>query len=225
MFIIDDIIGWIVERIMDWFFPKKDKNKDLVTALFEREKEINKLKIDKDNLKSIFENEQKKQTFEKRRILDSFKRRAISIEKLIDKCSKPLNAIIISYSSQKERSNKGYLKGSNFIREELKKYSSKYLGGTDAIIPPTKVPKRIKNNEDLRRWFEKRILKDRYCKIKFLSLIDLKKKTFWKTYLPYEQKEPRHFSIGEVLKIEDLFTEEDIRSISLSEIIKDGDIL
>jgi len=225
MFIIDDIIGWLVGKFMDLIFPKNDENKELIALLLERDMEINKLRKEKDLLRSHFEEKETKQVYVKKRIIDSLKRRAISIEKLIEKYNKPLNAVLISYASQKEKSKKGYLKPSSFIREELKKYGSKYLGGTDAIIPPTRIPKRIKNNEDLRKWFEKKILKERYCKLKFLSLIDLKKKTFWKTYLPYEQKEPRHFSIGEVLKLEDLFNEEDIKNISVSEIIKDGDIL
>jgi hypothetical protein len=225
MFIIDDIISWLVGKVMDFFFPKKDENKKLIDILLEREGAINRLRKEKDILKSRFEEESTKQINTKKRIIDSLKRRGLSTEKLIEKYNKPLNAILISYASQKVKTNKGYLKEDSFIREELKKYGSKYLGGTDAIIPPTRIPKKIKNNEDLRKWFEKKILKERYCKLKFLSLIDLKKKTFWKTYLPYEQKKPKHFSIGDVLKLEDLFNEEDIKNISVSEIIKDGDIL
>lgn len=218
MFIIDDIISWLIGKLMDRVFPAKKENKDLAETLISREREIGKLKQEKAELISSFNQE-------KDRVIDSLKRRGISTEKLINKYDKPLFAILISYASQKELNDHGKLRDSSFIRVELEKYGSKYLGGTDAIIPPTRVPKGIQNSEDLQRWFEKSILKGRYCKVKFLSLIDLKRKSFWKTYLPYEQKDPIHRSIGEVLKIDDLFTEEDIKRISISEIIKEGDIL
>jgi len=57
-------------------------------------------------------------------------------------------------------------------------------------------------------------------------LVDLRDKTFWGTYLPYKQKEPRHFMIGEVLKIDDLLTDEQIvNKLSISRMIIDGDIV
>ena len=91
----------------------------------------------------------------------------------------PLNAILISYSSQKEVTSGGKLRESHFIRSELERYNVKYLGGSDSLIPPSKVPRHIKNGNDLRNWFNSEILKGRYCKLKFLVLLDLRKKTFW----------------------------------------------
>lgn len=53
-------------------------------------------------------------------------------------------AILISYASQKEKNAKGYYANSSFLRAELEKFNSKYLGGTGALIPPAKVPVWIK---------------------------------------------------------------------------------
>ena len=99
------------------------------------------------------------------------------------------------------------------------------MGGADFLIPPAKVPKWIKNRDDLGSWFEKEILKGRYCKLRFLILFDLRKKAFWKSYVPYVQKNPWNYTIGEVLDVEDVFTEEQINRIALSNIIRDGDIV
>lgn len=221
MFIIDDIISWLIGKILDKFFSKKDENTGLIKSLQERIFELQDEKIKSDTSSQL---EGQKQENEKRRIIDSLKLRPISVNKLIEKYDNSLFAVLISYASQKEKGKKGYLLKSPFLRTELEKYNSKYLGGTDALIPPTKVPIWIKNENDLKKWFETDILKGRYCKIKFLSLIDLKKKTFWGTYLPYKQKKPNHFTIGEVLKIEDIFTEEHLNTISLSQIIREGDV-
>lgn len=222
MFIIDDIISWVVSKVLDKFFSKKEENNQVAQLLINR---ISELENQKEKLNNDLQKEKESQKNEKIKIFDALKNRGISTEKLIEKYDKPLMAIIISYASQKEKNKKGSYEDSPFLRSELERYNSKYLGGTDAIIPPTKVPSWIKNEVDLKNWFEKEILKGRFCKIKFMSLIDLKKKTFWNTYLPYEQKKPKHFSIGEVLKIEDVLTEEQINKISLSQIIHDGDIV
>ena len=98
------------------------------------------------------------------------------------------------------------------------------MGGTESLIPPSNVPAWIKESKDLRRWFKRNILRKRYCKLKLLVLIDLKKKAYWDNYLPYQQKKPLHKTIGEVLAVEDLFTEKQINRIALSEIIIEGDI-
>ena len=112
-----------------------------------------------------------------------------------------------------------------FLRDELTKYGVKSLGGSDFLIPPSNVPKSIKTRFDLEKWFESEILKGRYCKIKFLLLIDLNKNSFWKNYLPYTQKKPFHHTIGEVLSVDDIFNEDQINKIAISDIIKSGDIL
>lgn len=216
MFVIDDIISWIVGKLMDKFFSNKKENEELILLRNERLKLHDKI--------NQLENEKENKEQEKKRFIDSLKRRGISTDKLIERYDKPLMAILISYASQKEINNKGSCVSSSFLRAELEKFNSKYLGGTDALIPPAKVPTWIKDQNDLKKWFEEEILKNRHCKIKFLTLIDLKKKTMWGKYLPYEQKKPKHFSIGEVLDIDDIFTEEQINKISISQIIRDGDI-
>ena len=201
---------------MDKFFSNKKENEELIQLRNERIR-LNQ-KIDQ------LEGEKETKEQEKRKFIDSLKRRGISADKLIERYDKPLMAILISYASQGEINDKGKNIKSSFLRAELERFNSKYLGGTDALIPPAKVPAWIKDQNDLKKWFEEEILKNRYCKIKFLTLIDLKKKTMWGKYLPYEQKKPKHFSIGEVLDIDDIFTEEQINKISISQIIRDGDI-
>ena len=227
MFIIDDIISWIVGKLMDKFFSNKKENEELIQLRNERtelSQKVNELEGEKDTIAKTFIKEKETKEQEKKRFIDSMKRRGISVDKLIDRYDKPLMAILISYASQKEKNDKGNYINSSFIRTELERFNSKYLGGTDALIPPAKVPTWIKDQNDLKKWFEEEILKKRYCKIKFLTLIDLKKKTTWGKNLPYEQKKPKHFSIGEVLDIEDIFTEEQINKISINQIIRDGDI-
>lgn len=221
MFIIDDIISWIVGRILDRLYPNRNSNDTLIKDLNKR---VAELQEDKEKLTKSFQKDQKTQDTEKRRIIDSLKRRGISVDKLIQKYDKPILAILISYASQKEQRKPGSYSNSSFLRSELEKYNSKYLGGTDVIIPPANVPHWIKNNTDLKKWFEKEILKRRFCKIKYLALIDLKKDIYWETYLPYEQKRPMHFTIGEKLDIKDIFSETEINKISLSQIIRDGDV-
>ena len=168
--------------------------------------------------------QEKKNEMEKVRILSALKRRALSINKLIEKYDKPLNVIFISYSTQKDRGRGGRIQEAHFIKGELEKYHAKYLGGTDSVIPPAYVPTWIKDGKDLKRWFSRNILRGRYCKLKLLALVDIKRKAYWDTLLPYKQTHPIHKNIGEVLNVKDLFTEQQIRRIALGEIIVNGDI-
>lgn len=180
--------------------------------------------LERDQSIATLRREQKKREKEKYRIIQSLKRSGLSIDKLVERYGKPLNAILISYVTQVRPNKKGFYESYKFVREELKKYNARNLGGADALIPPAKVPEWIKNRGDLQSWFEKEILKGRYCKLRFLILFDLRKRAFWNSYVPYEQKHPWNFTLGEVLSIEDLFTEEQINKIALSDVIRDGDI-
>lgn len=220
--LIDPVLSWAVGKTLDQLVPSLfgGKNKEII-ELYERrlkqkERDIKLIKKGKDKDKQLYEDERK-------RIIDSLKRRSISTSKLIEKYDNSLNAVILSYATQGEIVG-GKTRRLAFIKEELVKYNAKYLGGTDTLIPPSKVPSWIKDQNDLKRWFEKNILKGRYCKVKFLILFDLKKKAFWDSYVPYQQKKPKHYNIGELLSVEDLFTEEQISKISLGEIIREGDI-
>ena len=214
--------GKLISDFLENFFPNvfKNKTKEII-QIYER-------RIEKKN-EEISRLEKTKLTQEKRfkknekRIIGSLKRRSIATEKLIEQYPNPLNTILISYSSQHEGSGKG-TKRSHFLREELARYNSKYLGGSDALIPPAFVPGSLQTQEDLKRWFERKILKGRYCKIKFLIMFDLKKSAFWGTYLPYIQKDPKHHTLGEVLNVEDVFTDEQIDRLAISDIITAGDI-
>jgi hypothetical protein len=149
----------------------------------------------------------------------------LSADKLVERYDKSLNAILISYATQVEPTGSGYYKPCKFVREELERFNAKHLGGADFLIPPARVPEWIKRRCDLESWFEQEILKGRYCKLRFIILFDLKKRAFWKSYVPYMQKEPWNYTIGEVLDVEDLFSEEQINRIALSNIIRDGDIV
>lgn len=221
MFIIDDFISWIINRILDRIFPKKNDNQALINTLLDK---IEKLHKEQSDSNENFQKEKERRALERTRILESLKRSGISVEKLIRRYDKPLSAIIISYASQKQKNKSGYYENSTFLRAELEKFNSKYLGGTDVMIPPANVPPWIKNYSDLKKWLEDEILKGRYCKIKFLALIDLRKQVFWGTYLPYDQKKPMHFTLGEVLNVDDIFKEIDINKIALSQVILEGDI-
>jgi hypothetical protein len=217
--ILSAVFGWFTSKVLDRiFFRKKSSNAELIGVyerrLAEKDEHIQKL-----------EKAQKKREKEKRRIIQSLKRSGLSTDKLVDRYDKPLNAILISYVTQVEPTGTGYYRRCKFVQDEIKRFNAKSLGGADFLIPPAKVPKEIKNRDDLESWFEKEILKGRYCKLRFLILFDLRKKSFWKSYVPYTQKNPWNYTIGEVLDVEDLFTEEQINRIALSNIIRDGDIV
>ena len=214
--------GGVIMEGLEHYFPDlfKGKTKELVDLYEKRIREKNKKIRDLEKAKT---KEQERHDEEESRLINSLKRRSIATDKLIEQYHKPLNAIIISYATQREDIG-GRNRSSHFLKDELARYNSKYLGATDTLIPPAHVPVHIKNQEDLKRWFEEDILKGRYCKIKFMVLFDLKRSAFWGTYLPYVQKKPMHHSVGEVLTVEDVFTEEQINKLALSEIIKSGDI-
>ncbi len=214
--------GGVIMEGLEHYFPDlfKGKTKELVDVYEKRIREKNKKIRELEKAKT---KEQQRHDEEESRLIDSLKRRSIATDKLIEQYHKPLNAILISYATQREDVG-GRNKESHFLKEELEKYNSKYLGGTDVLIPPAHVPSGIKSQGDLKKWFEEDILKGRYCKIKFMILFDIKKSAFWGTYLPYIQKKPMHHSVGEVLSVGDVFTEEQINKLALSEIIKSGDI-
>jgi len=216
-FFIGAIVSWVVNNILNRFFFRGRKNEEIIKVY---ERRI----LEKDQSIATLRREQKKREKEKYRIIQSLKRSGLSVDKLVERYGKPLNAILISYVTQVRPNKKGFYERYKFVREELKKYNAKTLGGADALIPPAKVPEWIKNRGDLQSWFEKEILKGRYCKLRFLILFDLRKRAFWNSYVPYEQKHPWNFTLGEVLSIEDLFTEEQINKIALSDVIRDGDI-
>lgn len=216
-FFIGAIVSWVVNNILNRFFFRSRKNEEIIKVY---ERRI----LERDQSIATLRREQKKREKEKYRIIQSLKRSGLSVDKLVERYGKPLNAILISYVTQVRPNKKGFYERYKFVREELKKYNAKNLGGADALIPPAKVPEWIKNRGDLQSWFEKEILKGRYCKLRFLILFDLRKRAFWNSYVPYEQKHPWNFTLGEVLSIEDLFTEEQINKIALSDVIRDGDI-
>jgi hypothetical protein len=196
-------ISWLVYRKLDQFF-KTRKNEEIAEEYFSGLR-------DKDRHIDSLE----KELGEKHQIINALKRSGISTARLIERYDKPLNAILISYSHQIPPV---------FIKEELPRFNSKWLGGDVSIIPPASVPKNIKNQDDLKYWFENEILKGRQCKLKFLILFDLKSKTYWHTYRPDAHIERYHSSIGEKLNVEDLFTPEQIKLIALKDLIQDGDI-
>ncbi len=213
--IITAPIVWFISWKLDQYF-KVRRNQEIAKeylqglaikdgAISEREKRIIEL-----------ESQKEKEAGEKRQIIEALRRSGISTTRLIERYDKPLNAILISYDYQTPAA---------FIKDELLRYNSKWLGGDVSLIPPSSVPKGIKDRDDLKSWFESEILKDRRCKLKFLILVDLKAKAYWNTYLPNSNVEHIHRSIGEQLDIEDLFTPEQMRLIALKDIVQSGDIV
>jgi hypothetical protein len=217
-YIIGAIVSWITSNILNRIFFRGRKTEEIINTYEKRLEEKDK------SIEKIIR-EREKGEREKYRIIQSIKRSGLSTDKLVERYDKPLNAILISYATQVEPTGTGYYKRCKFVQEELKRFNVKSLGGADFLIPPAKVPGWIKNRSDLESWFEKEVLKGRYCKLRFLILFDLRKKAFWKSYVPYVQKKPWNYTVGEVLDVEDIFTEDQINRIALSNIIRDGDIV
>ncbi len=217
-FIISAIVGWITSNILNRIFFRARKTDEIIKIYEKRIQEKEK------SLERITR-EQKKGEKEKHRIIQSLKRSGLSTDKLVERYDNSINAILISYVTQVEQTGTGYYKPCKFVQEELKRFNAKSLGGADFLIPPAKVPTWIKNRDDLESWFENEILKGRYCKLRYLILFDLRKKSFWRSYVPYVQVKPWNYTIGEVLNVEDIFTEEQSIRIALDNIIREGDIV
>ncbi len=215
--LIGAIVGWLVGKALDLLFSRARKTDRIIAAL---EMSL----AEKDGSIKQLAKDQKLNMRDKQRIMEALKRSSLSTDKLIRECDRPLNAILISYASQKVETASGHLNASAFIKTELARYNAKYLGGGDSLIPPASVPKGLKNSDDLREWFDSEILKGRYCKLKFLVLVDLRRKAYWNSNLPYRQVRPSHYMLGEVLTVEDVFTEDQIKDITLSDIVRSGDI-
>jgi hypothetical protein len=208
MVIVESIISWFIGQVLNRFFFKSRITEKIISTyeLRLREKEWNITQL---------QQQTQAQQDEKQRMLSALKRSGISTDKIIEKYDKPLYAILISYSHQNPPA---------FIKDELEKYHSKWLGGSESLIPPAYVPTELKNSSQLKVWFEDKILKERRCKLKFLILVDLKNKAYWHSYMPQDDIERIHCTIGETLKVDDLFNENQIHFIALSDIIRDGDI-
>lgn len=164
---------------------------------------------------------------EKQRLMQSLKRSGISTQRLIQKYDKPLKAILISYMTQKVNGPNGHVIKEKYAQREFLAQGAVSLGGSELIIPPTKFPKSVKTREDMQKWFEQKILKGRYLKLKFMAIVDLREKLYWSNNVPEEPESRRawHHTIGEALNIDELFSEENIKRIALSDIVKDGDIV
>lgn len=215
--------GKLILNALEKQFPKlfRNKTKEIVgiyeSRINEKNQEIQRLHEERQAL-------QQQHTVEQNRISHSLKRRSISVEKLIEKYHKPLNAALISYATQREDLGGGRIRESHFIKDELARYNAKYLGGTESLIPPISLPSHIKSQKDLEGWFSTEILKGRYCKLKYIIIFDIRNGAYWGTFLPFAQKKPIHRSIGEVLRPEDIFTDEQINTIAISDVINSGDI-
>jgi hypothetical protein len=218
--IIAAIIDWIVSNILDKIFKRQKTNEEIFKLRVEFLQRIE----EKDRQITKLNNAQKVELQEKQRIIDSIKRSGLSTEKLIDRYGKGLRAILISCFNQRIPSATVYGEPEKFLYEELKRFNGKYLGGGVYLIPPASVPKYIQNRNDLEQWFNTEILKGRYCILKFLILFNLGKKAYWKNYLLYKQTRELNRTLGDVLDIDDLFTEEQIKTTTISNIIKGGDI-
>lgn len=216
------LILFVLIAVLKYFELNSVKNRSLIDYL---KKRVSQLESEKTGINISKEKDKQKFEKEKIRILESLKRQGVSTEKLIREYDSPLNAILISYASQHVPTENGGNRKKAFLRDELNRFDVVSLGGTDFLIPPNRVPTSIKTKEDLETWFDSEILKGRFCKIKFMALIDLSSKVFWKNYLPYTQVHPRHYTIGEQLRIDQLFTEDQIKRIALGDIIKSGDLL
>jgi hypothetical protein len=235
MDIISIIYNWLANKVLNNIFDKltgKTKKKDETIKVIELIEEKNKEFQNKD--REI--NEKNKEIIA---LINALKRKGLSKERLIERYQHPLNVILISISDQKIKKNENdryWSKPKNKekeIRKELiKNFDAKHLGGALWIIPPSKIPENISTNKDLQNFFENKILKkhkNSICKLNVIALVDIKK-MFWKNYLPYEQRKPKYYTVGEVLSIEDIFNKEKFAEalqnsgISAAQPILDGDI-
>lgn len=224
-YIFSAIVGWITSKILDKLFRKKTakevlelNNRRLIELLEESKKEISEL-----------QKEKKRRELEKSSIFQSIRRSGLSTEKLIAEHNRPINAILICAYFQRIPDGTPYGKAKKFVFEELQRYDCKSLGGGIYLIPPQNVPEIIHDKNDLHEWFDSEILKGRYCKLKFLLLVDLRKNAYWMNNLPYQPTDsPFHRinrNIGEVLSLEDIFNEDQIsRTTTIAKIISHGDI-
>ncbi|GEM_PF-3010527 len=227
--IIDAIVGWVISNILDKLFGKKTgkeilelNNRRLIELLNDKEREITQLQADKQNTE-----------VEKLSIFEQIRTSGLSTEKLInqliDNYNKPLSTIFICVYFQKVPDGTSYGKSEQFVFQELQRYNCKSLGGGIYLIPPRNVPQKIIDRNSLHEWFDTEILKGRYCKLKFLLLIDLREKAYWMNNLPYQPVNNAthkiHRNIGEVIPLEDLFDEERIsQTTTVAKIISQGDI-
>ena len=223
-FIFGPIYSWITSKFINKLFRKKTAKEvlelndgRLIELLEKRDATISKLEI-----------ESRKRELEKSSIFQSIRRSGLSIEKLIAEYDKPINAILISTYNQRTPDGTIYGRGGEderFLRKELAKYKGESLGAGVYIVPPKNVPKWIRNRNDLKEWFEKKILKDNYCILKFLVLFDIRQKAYWMNYLHYQQRRKNAYTIGEILAPEDIFSEEWIaQTTTVAKIISNGDI-
>jgi hypothetical protein len=219
-YIISAIVGWITGNILNKIFRREKNNEEIIKLRSELLRQLE----EKDRQIIKLNDEQKDVIKEKQRIIDSIKRSGLSTEKLIDRYGKGLNAILISCYNQKALGDTIYGTPDKFLLKELERYNGKHLGSGVYLVPPAYVPRHIKNRNDLEQWFETEILKRRYCILKFLIIFDLGKKAYWNNNLPYEQTHKISHTLGEVLDVEDLFTEEQIKTTTIDNIIKNGDV-
>jgi len=95
------IISWIVSNILNRFFFRARKTDQIIETLEERlagkDKSIERLR-----------REQKRRAKERHHIVQALKRSGLSTDRLIDRYDKPLNAILISYATQVEPTQKGF---------------------------------------------------------------------------------------------------------------------
>ena len=144
--------GQLVLERLEKDFPRlfKNKTKEIVKIYEKRIEEKNQ------EIQELLEQQSRQDrehSEEEERTTKSLKRRSISVEKLLAKYHSPLMGILISYATQKEKVG-NRVKDSHFIKEELARFNSKYLGGTDTLIPPRFVPAHLKTQEDLEKWFK-----------------------------------------------------------------------
>lgn len=219
-FIISAIVSWITSNILNKLFRREKNNEEIIRLRAELLKQLE----ERDRQIIKLNDEQREEIKEKRRIVDSIKRSGLSTEKLINRYGKSLNAILISCYNQKTPDGTVYGTPEKFLFKELERFNGKHLGSGVYLIPPASIPTHIQNRNELEQWFETEILKGRYCILKFLIVFDLRKKAYWKNYLLYEQTHKISHTLGDVLDVEDLFTEEQLKTTTIDNIIKSGDI-
>ena len=230
---IPDFINWklsvilfvflyVVSYILTFFREQnKTENEKIVDILKEKEQLAKDLS---EKEKAIYKERIKNKEWET--VISTLKNKSLLKENLIRKYSSSLPIILLQYGNQKVNN-----KPQKCITEELENnYNVKSLGGSLKVIPPSHVPKNVKNGKDLKEWFNKKIqskYKGASCVVSVLAILDLKN-VYWKT--DYDFKTRYYSTLGEVLGLDDIFSSEEIskllssENISIVEPILDGDI-
>lgn len=167
------------------------------------------------------------------RITRSLKEDSLARERLIERYWKPLHAVLICFTAQKDSEGNT----EKFIKEKLEdEYTLHPLTGFTYIIPPADVPPELKQKrntrKDIKNWIENDLYKknpDAKSIICFAGVVDLRN-VYSRSDYALDEQTHLFSTIDEELGLEDIFNEDDFskllasEGVNLAKIIEEGDI-